>query len=258
MGYGFVKAAALAPKIRVADTGHNAQEIIRLMKEAWEKGARILVFPELCLTGYTCGELFLQELLLRKAKEALLAVIEASEGMDGLFFVGVPLEVKGKLYNVAAGFSDGRLLGLVPKTCIPNYSEFYEARYFTKAPEEYTFIDWQGFKVPFGANILFSCRNMPGLLTAAEICEDVWAPEPPGVRHALHGATVIVNLSASDDHGQGVLPKGSDPDPVRKAGVRLCLCQRRRGGVFYGSGIRRASSDLRKRKSAEGIPPFSE
>ena len=91
------------------------------MKEAWEKGARILVFPELCLTGYTCGELFLQELLLRKAKEALLAVIEASEGMDGLFFVGVPLEVKGKLYNVAAGFSDGRLLGLVPKTCIPNY-----------------------------------------------------------------------------------------------------------------------------------------
>lgn len=236
MGYGFVKAAALAPKIRVADTGHNAQEIIRLMKEAWEKGARILVFPELCLTGYTCGELFLQELLLRKAKEALLAVIEASEGMDGLFFVGVPLEVKGKLYNVAAGFSDGRLLGLVPKTCIPNYSEFYEARYFTKAPEEYTFIDWQGFKVPFGADILFSCRNMPGLLTAAEICEDVWAPEPPGVRHALHGATVIVNLSASDE----ITGKESyRRDLIRIQSGRLAC-----GYVYASAGEGESSTDL--------------
>ena len=97
MEYGFVKAAALAPKIKVADTEHNTQEIIRLMKEAWEKGARILVFPELCVTGYTCGELFLQELLLRRAKEALFEIIKASEGMDGLFFAGLPLEVRGKL-----------------------------------------------------------------------------------------------------------------------------------------------------------------
>lgn len=199
MGYGFVKTAALAPKIKVADTKHNAGEIIRLMKEAWEKGARILVFPELCITGYTCGDLFLQELLLQNAKKALLMIVEASEGMDGLFFVGLPLEVGGKLYNVAAGFSDGRLLGFVPKTCIPNYSEFYEARHFTKAPEEYAFIDWQGCKVPFGTQILFSCRNMPALVTAAEICEDVWAPDPPSVRHALCGATVIVNPSASDE-----------------------------------------------------------
>ena len=236
MEYGFVKAAALAPKIKVADTEHNTQEIIRLMKEAWEKGARILVFPELCVTGYTCGDLFLQELLLRRAKEALFEIIKASEGMDGLFFAGLPLEVRGKLYNVAAGFSDGKLLGLVPKTCIPNYSEFYEARYFAKAPEEYTFIDWQGCKVPFGTNILFSCRNMPGLLTAAEICEDVWAPEAPGVRHALHGATVVVNLSASDE----ITGKESyRRDLVRIQSGRL-VC----GYVYASAGEGESSTDL--------------
>ena len=199
MRYGFVKTAALAPKIEVADTEHNAKEIIRLMREAWEEGARILVFPELCITGYTCGDLFLQELLLRSAKEALLKIVEESKGMDGLFFVGLPLEVEGKLYNVAAGYSDGKLLGLVPKSCIPNYSEFYEARHFVKGPEEYRFVDWKGCKVPFGTRVLFSCKDMPGLLVAAEICEDVWAPDPPSVRHALRGATVIVNLSASDE-----------------------------------------------------------
>lgn len=236
MGYGFVKAAALAPKIRVADTEHNTREIIRLMKEAWRKGARILVFPELCVTGYTCGELFLQELLLRRAKEALFAIIKASEGMDGLFFAGLPLEVRGKLYNVAAGFSDGKLLGLVPKTCIPNYSEFYEARYFSKAPAEYTFIDLQGCKVPFGTNILFSCRDMPGLLTAAEICEDVWAPEPPGVRHALHGATVVVNLSASDE----ITGKESyRRDLLRTQSGRL-VC----GYVYASAGEGESSTDL--------------
>ena len=173
MRYGFVKTAALSPKIKVADTAYNAKEIIRLMKEAWEKGARILVFPELCITGYTCGELFLQKLLLQKTEEALEEIVEASKGLDGLFFVGFPLEVRGKLYNTAAAFSDGRLLGLVPKTSIPNYSEFYEARYFAKAPEEYAFIDWKGGKVPFGTKILFVCKDMPGLLAAAEICEDV-------------------------------------------------------------------------------------
>lgn len=236
MRYGFVKTAALTPKVKVADTGHNAQEIIRLMKEAWKRGARILVFPELCITGYTCGELFLQELLLRKAKEALLEIVEASEGMDGLFFVGLPLEVRGKLYNVAAGFSNGKLLGLVPKSCIPNYCEFYEARHFTKAPEEYTFIDWQGGKVPFGTNILFSCKDMPGLLTAAEICEDVWSPDPPSVRHALHGAVVIVNLSASDE----ITGKESyRRDLVRIQSGRLAC-----GYIYASAGEGESSTDL--------------
>lgn len=236
MRYGFVKTAALAPKIKVADTKYNAQEIIRLMKEAWEKGARILVFPELCITGYTCGELFLQELLLSQAKKALLQIVRSSEGMEGLFFVGLPLEVRGKLYNVAAGFSDGKLLGLVPKTCIPNYSEFYEARHFTKAPEEYTFIDWKGYKVPFGTNILFSCRSMPGLLTAAEICEDVWAPDPPSVRHALNGATVIVNLSASDEI--------TGKESYRRELVRIQSGRLACGYIYASAGEGESSTDL--------------
>ncbi len=236
MRYGFVKTAALAPKIRVADTKYNAQEIIRLMKEAWGHGARILVFPELCISGYTCGELFLQELLLKRSREALLRIVEASEGMDGLFFVGLPLEVRGKLYNTAAGFSDGKLLGLVPKTCIPNYGEFYEARHFAEAPEEYTFLEWEGRRVPFGTDILFSCRDMPGLLTAAEICEDVWAPDPPSVRHALHGAAVIVNLSASDEiTGKEAYRR----DLLRiQSGKLVC------GYIYAGAGEGESSTDL--------------
>lgn len=236
MRYGFVKTAALAPKIRVADTEYNAQEIIRLMKEAWGHGARILVFPELCISGYTCGELFLQELLLKRSREALLRIVEASEGMDGLFFVGLPLEVRGKLYNTAAGFSDGKLLGLVPKTCIPNYGEFYEARHFAEAPEEYTFLEWEGRRVPFGTDILFSCRDMPGLLTAAEICEDVWAPDPPSVRHALHGAAVIVNLSASDEiTGKETYRR----DLLRiQSGKLVC------GYIYAGAGEGESSTDL--------------
>ncbi len=236
MRYGFVKTAALAPKIEVADTEHNAKEIIRLMREAWEEGARILVFPELCITGYTCGDLFLQELLLRSAKEALLKIVEESKGMDGLFFVGLPLEVEGKLYNVAAGYSDGKLLGLVPKSCIPNYSEFYEARHFVKGPEEYRFVDWQGCKVPFGTRVLFSCKDMPGLLVAAEICEDVWAPDPPSVRHALRGATVIVNLSASDE----ITGKESYRRELLKVQSGRLAC----GYIYASAGEGESSTDL--------------
>ena len=236
MRYGFVRTAALAPKIKVADTGYNAQEIIRLMKEAWERGARILVFPELCITGYTCGELFLQELLLRQAKEALLEILDAGRGMDGLFFVGLPLAVQGKLYNTAAVFSDGKLLGLVPKTCIPNYGEFYEARHFAKAPESCRFIDWEGRKVPFGTDVLFCCRDMPGLLTAAEICEDVWAADPPSVRHALHGASVIVNLSASDEI--------TGKEDYRRELLRIQSGRLVCGYVYASAGEGESSTDL--------------
>ena len=237
MQYGFVKTAALAPKIKVADTDYNAQEIIRLMKEAWGRGARILVFPELCITGYTCSDLFLQELLLRKAREALKIIVDASRGMDGLFFVGLPMEIRGKLYNVAAAFSDGELLGLIPKTHIPNYSEFYEARHFTKAPAEYTYVDWQQEEpVPFGTNLLFSCADMPHLTVAAEICEDVWAPNPPSVRHAVQGATVIVNLSASDEiTGKDTYRR----ELVRSQSGRL-VC----GYIYASAGEGESSTDL--------------
>ncbi len=204
MKHGFIKTAAVTPKIRVADPEYNGKEMIRLMKEAAGKGAKIIVFPELCITGYTCGDLFLQETLLRGAREALFAVAEASADLDALIFVGLPWVKEGKLYNVAAALNRGEIIGMVPKTCLPNYGEFYELRYFVPGNEEPDFL-WleqdkkKGDYIPFGTNQIFTCEDMPGLGVAAEICEDVWVPEPPSTRHAMAGATVVVNCSASDE-----------------------------------------------------------
>ena len=237
MKYGFVKTAAVSPKIRVADTEYNAQETIRLMREAWEKGARIIVFPELGITGYTCSDLFRQDILLNGAKKALQEIVAASKGMDGLFFAGLPLEINGKLYNVAAAYSDGYLLGLVPKTYIPNYSEFYEARHFTAAPVGCTSVTWQdGTTVPFGTDLLFTCKTMPGLKVAAEICEDLWTSNPPSVCHAMHGATVIVNLSASDE----VTGKDSYRRDLVKIQSGRLVC----GYIYASAGEGESSTDL--------------
>jgi NAD+ synthase (glutamine-hydrolysing) len=151
------------------------------------------------LTGYTCQDLFWQELMLEEAKKALGQVIFYSNGKDALIFVGLPWEKDGKLYNVAAAIQNGRLLGLVPKRFLPNYKEFYEMRHFTPGNEQVEWVDYQGRPVPFGTNLLFTCKEMEGLVVAAELCEDLWVPEPPSIHHALAGATVIVNLSASDE-----------------------------------------------------------
>ena len=200
MRQGFIKVAALTPKVKVADTTYNREQICMLIDEAQEKGAKILVFPELCITGYTCGDLFYQELLLREAKKELLAIAKYTERKDCLVFVGLPLEHQGKLYNVAAAIAQGEVLGLVPKTHIPNYNEFYERRHFVSGMKQPVPVALdEDIIVPMGTQILFQCRQMPALKIAAEICEDVWAPNPPGVDHALAGATVLVNLSASDE-----------------------------------------------------------
>jgi len=197
---GFIKVAALTPKVKVADTTYNREQICMLIDEAQEKSAKILVFPELCITGYTCGDLFYQELLLREAKKELLAIAKYTERKDCLVFVGLPLEHQGKLYNVAAAIAQGKVLGLVPKTHIPNYNEFYERRHFVSGMKQPVPVALdEDIIVPMGTQILFQCRQMPALKIAAEICEDVWAPNPPGVDHALAGATVLVNLSASDE-----------------------------------------------------------
>ena len=204
MRHGFIKTAAVTPKVQVADPEANAQEIIRLAAEAAGNGAKLIVFPELCITGYTCGDLFLQELLLKRAKEELFRIIRETAQLDALIFAGLPWEKDGKLYNVAAAFQGGRLLGLVPKTCLPNYGEFYELRHFARGNKEADDVcvdlgDGEGDYIPFGTKLLFTCESLPGLAVAAEICEDVWVPDPPSIRHALAGATVIVNCSASDE-----------------------------------------------------------
>ncbi len=199
MKHGFIKAAAVTPKIKVADPRYNAKEIGKEIEEAVRRGARLIVFPELCLTGYTCGDLFLQEILLTQTMEALGEVKTATEDSDALVFVGLPLVRGHKLYNVAAVLQDGEILAFIPKRHIPSYAEFYEGRHFAPGndrPEPFLYEDKE---IPFGTDILFQVDAVRGLTVGCEICEDIWAPESPATAHALAGATVIVNLSASNE-----------------------------------------------------------
>ena len=200
MRQGFVKAAAVTPKIKVADTKYNAELILDMMKESARQGAKIVVFPELCLTGYTCQDLFLQERLLQGAKDALMKLVKESASLDAIFFVGLPFEILGKLYNVAAVLSHGEVLGLVPKSYLPNYNEFYEARHFVSGAELATEVVLpDGSCVPADRDLLFVCEQMPKLRIGVELCEDLWTPNPPSISHALAGASVLVNLSASNE-----------------------------------------------------------
>lgn len=197
MKQGFVKVAAATPNVRVADVDYNKQEICKALDEATANGAKLVVFPELCVTGYTCGDLFAQEALLKKAEEALQDIVRHTETKDALVVVGLPYVVRGKLYNVAAVMSHGELLGLVTKTFLPNNEEAYEMRQFYPGPKKAEWILVHGMEVQFGPQLLFACIDMPSLVVSAEICEDVWAPNPPSVQAALNGATVIANCSAS-------------------------------------------------------------
>ncbi len=194
---GFIKVAAATPKIRVADPVYNTKKIMEKMEEAEKQRAVVVVFPELCITGYSCGDLFFMESLLEEAKQSLIEIAEGTAGKNMLVFVGLPVVYRGGLYNVAAALSDGKVLGLVPKQCIPGYNEFYETRHFAAGMQEpVEVILAEHIRVPMGGHLLFSPDSMPGLKVAAEICEDIWSPQPPSISHALAGANLIVNLSA--------------------------------------------------------------
>lgn len=199
MQHGFIKTAAVTLEIKVADLEYNKNAIKDKMTETVQNGAKIVVFPELCITGYTCNDLFFQDLLLDGSKKVLNELMEHSKSLDALFFIGLPIEVDGKIYNVSAAVNHGRLLGFIPKRFLPNYNEFYEKRFFTPgkcAPGEILFL---GQKVYFGSHILFECPSMEGLVIGCEICEDAWVSVTPSTEHAMAGATVLVNLSASDE-----------------------------------------------------------
>ena len=237
MKHGFVKVCAATPEIRLADTAYNAGQICKLIRQAAEQGAAVCVFPELCITGYSCGDLFWQTVLLQGARDALNEITEATADLDGLFFVGLPVAVNGKLYNMAAAFSQGKILGLVPKHYLPNYNEFYEMRHFTPGDElTVNEILLCGQHVPVGNDLQFYCEDMPALKVGAEICEDLWVPMPPSVRLALKGATVIVNLSASDE----VTGKAAyRTDLIRGQSARL-VC----GYVYASAGEGESTSDV--------------
>ena len=199
MRHGFIKVAAVTPDIRVADVDYNKGQIIKQMDEAAEAGAKIIVFPELCITGYTCSDLFLQDILLNSAKKALVKIAEHTKNLDALVFVGVPIAVGGELYNVAAALNHGNILGFTTKSFLPNYGEFYEMRQFRPGPKKAEKILFGGKEIPFGPQLLFVENQMANLIVSAEICEDVWSPVPPSIEAAREGATVIVNCSASDE-----------------------------------------------------------
>ena len=199
MRHGFIKVAAATPNIRVADVDYNKGQIIKQMDEAAEAGAKIIVFPELCITGYTCSDLFLQDILLNSAKKALVKIAEHTKNLDALVFVGVPIAVGGELYNVAAALNHGNILGFTTKSFLPNYGEFYEMRQFRPGPKKAEKILFGGKEIPFGPQLLFVENQMANLIVSAEICEDVWSPVPPSIEAAREGATVIVNCSASDE-----------------------------------------------------------
>lgn len=241
---GFIKIAAATPDLHAADCAYNTSEIVKLAKEAAAKGAKLITFPELCLTGYTCGDLFLQETLLEGALDALNTVCRETAELAAVIVVGLPLRVRGKLYNVAAVVNAGDVLAFVPKTHLPNYSEFYEQRHFVSADTlsggmesvDIKNADGETVCVPLVTDTIFQCDEQPLFTFGVEICEDLWVPNPPSTALAQAGAHIIVNLSASDE----IIGKaGYRRDLVRQQSGRL-LC----AYLYADAGFGESTQDL--------------
>ena len=237
MKYGYLRAAAASPALKVADPAYNAARICEEIARQAEKGTELLAFPELSLCGYTCGDLFLQKPLTDACFAALLAVARATEGKKMLVFVGLPVLFAGKLYNCAAAVSGGKVRGIVPKTHLPCYAEFYETRQFTPAPAGHHSIALRdGTAVPFSAKLLFRDASHPKVCVAAEICEDLWAADAPSLGHAAAGATVVVNLSASNE----TVGKREYRKTIVCAQSGKCAC----AYVYCDAGMGESTTDL--------------
>ncbi len=234
--YGYLRVAGAVPNLKVADVDYNKNEIIKIIKEAESKKIDILVFPELALTGYTSGDLFFQKILRKRTVESLMEIKEKSVGKEILFFIGVPLTKNGSLYNTAVALKNGKILGVVPKSFIPNYNEFYEKRWFSsgkniKNSEIKIGID----TVPFGIDVLFNNDELE-LRIGVEICEDVWAPITPGQHQSLNGANLIVNLSASND----IVGKSLFREQLLSQQSAKCIS----GYVYSSAGYGESTTDL--------------
>ncbi|MCU0621709.1 MAG: NAD(+) synthase, partial [Gemmatimonadales bacterium] len=235
--HGFVRAAVCVPQVRVADPAFNAARTIALAEEASRQGAAVCVFPELGLTAYTADDLFQQQALLDEAEAALRRVVAASAGLTPLLLVGVPLRADLALYNCAVAIHDGRILGVVTKSYLPNYREYYEKRHFASGRDTDRFeITVAGHTVPFGTDLLFAATNVEGFVVHVELCEDVWVPVPPSTFGAMAGATVLANLSASNV-------------TVGKPEYRRTLCAAHSGAcvaayLYCGPGPGESTTDL--------------
>ena len=233
---GFVRCASATVDIKVADTDYNTSNIIKAIEDAAQNDIKLIVFPELCITGYTCGDLFLQKILIDSAKDSLIKIAKATENLDITAVVGLPYVAEQTLYNCAAVVNGGHIKGLVPKLNIPNYAEFYEVRHFTTGKNEVTYVNINGEEVPFGANILFKTDACEDFVLAVEICEDLWTAMPPSVNHALAGATIIANISASNE----VIAKDEYREMLVKSQSAKLYC----GYIYSDAGYGESTTDL--------------
>ena len=198
--FGYVKVGAAVPQLQLADCVYNKNEICKLAQEAAAKKVQVLTFPELSLTGYTCADLFFQAPLLKAAEAAIAELAEETKHLDLFLLVGAPVPVDNQIFNCGIALYHGKLLGIVPKTHIPNYGEFYEERWFASADDLITEeITYAGQQVPIGADLIFAAEGIPSLQIGVEICEDLWVPIPPSSYQSLYGATLLLNLSASNE-----------------------------------------------------------
>ena len=235
--FGYVRVAAVVPELKVANPIFNTDVILKEIDVLEEKGVQIALFPELSLTGYTCGDLFLQDVLLEKAKDSLIKLTHATQDKNIYVIVGLPLIVGNELYNCAAVVGRGHILGIVPKTYIPNYQEFYEARWFSsEAHLQMTEVTIENEVVPIGRDLLFQDTEKNAITFGIEICEDAWVPNSPSTHLSLSGATMIFNLSASNE----VIGKYE----YRKNLLKMLSSKNICGYVYASSGVNESSSDL--------------
>lgn len=236
MRHGFIRVAAATPNIRLADCIYNAEQIINIIEIANKKEVGLLVFPELCVTGYTCGDLFFQDLLLKEAMGQVKRIAEATMDKELITVIGFPYEHSKKIYNTAAVLQGGRVLGLVPKTSLPNYGEFNELRYFAQGPQKAIKVEFMGEELYFGSRQLFERSDIPDFVLGVEICEDLWIPMSPGNSHCLAGATVIANLSASNE----IIGKSQYRRELVKSQSNRLLC----GYIYADAGEGESTTDL--------------
>ena len=234
---GFVRVGAVVPKLKVADTEFNCNEIIKQIEVASNNKIQIVVFPELCVTGYTCQDLFEQDTLLEEAEKALNKILDYTNNLDIICIIGMPIKAENQLFNTAVVIQKGKILGIVPKTFIPNYGEFYEKRWFASSKnankKEIEILDQ---KVPFGIDLLFKDKENNEICFGIEICEDIWAVEPPSNKLALLGANIIFNLSASNE----VIGKKE----YRRDLVKMQSAKTISGYVYCSSGVNESTSDV--------------
>lgn len=236
MKYGFIKVCAITPDVKVADCAYNTAEIIKSIEIAAKEKAKVAVFPELCVTGYTCGELFLQDALIYAAEKAIPQIAEATKGCDMLCIIGAPIALSQKIYNCAIVIYEGEILAIIPKKNLPNYTELYEARYFAPWTSGTEIISYLNKEIPFGTDIIVRDKNMKNFMLAVEICEDVWTVNPPSNTHAIAGATVIANLSASSEYAG----KGDVRRHLVSGQSAKLIC----GYIYTSAGIGESTTDM--------------